>query len=1086
MYNKIKRKIVLVPSAYKSSVLGDILPLAYYYKDIFDVYILSDLYKDDCKCENGINYVNHKSKFSKYLIYTSDYIFDAGSLNASTKVSKHQKRISVWHGIPYKRMFVDYDEKHYQEALNYAYGYDLMISPSKFYSEKFLRNSMLYNGEILEATMPRLENIISNNNVEHITSLKKKLGLPLDKKIMLYAPTLRESKSFNIPCNFEEINKILGDDWIVIAKAHYMNSLKSIAGITKDFTSYSEVNDLLLLSDVLVTDYSSLMFDYSILNKKLILFQYDFEEYSSERGFMFDIKEYINSEDIAYSEEEFISICKKLSLSDLKSNTLTMANNFYEYREENGVSKLASKLNLNSEGFDNKEITFLINELNEIGGIHNFISNLCVQFKKHLNCKVNVIAIKDSNNRNEKFVKFDTDNIFDIKLSSELTKDAATSIISQTNGVIISCQFSAHVHFQHLFKDKNVVAMFHGDIKDVVGRTLYKWHLDAINNRNINNYKRFVVLTENNKKLLSEYVKDDSIKNTIDYIGNSIDFSNSKKLFNNSNVYVSVTRLDNDKNVFDIIKLFENKLLSPDIKVEVYGDGPLSFKFEEEVKSKGLEDRIILKGYCSSKEEIYRDKQGLISISKSEGFPLILLEAAKYYIPVILFDSYTAASEIAIDIGKLIDVDDFDEFARTLNSPLIISDKVFEDFHDNHSNETIVNKWFKLIQSLETNSYSVQNNNVLKQKYKFLRSKVINLKQEVLKVAIKKIKNKHRRRVVELKQKQNFYRRKMNRINEPLVSLIIPYYYSSKTIDETLKSIENLKYKNVEAIIVNDGSDEYTPPNKANIRYYKLEKNIGLGGVRNFGVDKATGKYIAFLDSDDTLNKYGLSFLVNYAEKNNLSVVSGITRRIDLNTDVSHIWFKNIYNRTYTNKREHRHILLNDALSTNKIYNLDDYKEKGMRFESGLYEDKLFTARLYSKYDEIGIVNNDYYVWMYYGDSTSISTTLSIDNFNERVSRVNEILNIVDDANKVKYISFLISHDFRIYINQFLNYSESEQKYLFQQMQEMLFKWKEFLYIEYIARVDNYAYATALLDDDYDRFIKISSFIATMQMKGNE
>ena len=151
-----KKKVVLIPSAYNSKVMGDVENFIKYYKDDFDVYVI---YDSDEKEVDGVKYINKKNKYADYLKVTADYIIDAGSINYRTRACNTQKRVSVWHGVPYKKMFIDVDPANAQEALEYDDGVDLMISPCKFYTEEFLRKAMLYNGEILETAVSRTDSL---------------------------------------------------------------------------------------------------------------------------------------------------------------------------------------------------------------------------------------------------------------------------------------------------------------------------------------------------------------------------------------------------------------------------------------------------------------------------------------------------------------------------------------------------------------------------------------------------------------------------------------------------------------------------------------------------------------------------------------------------------------------------------------------------------------------------------------------------------------------------------------------------------------------------------------------------------------
>ncbi len=1083
----IKKRVILIPSAYNAAVLVDVIPFINYYRHDFDVYVISNKYSEDKVVVDDVNYVKNHTDYASYLICTADYLIDAGSVNATFKINAYQKRISIWHGIPYKNMFVKFDPLFYSAALMYSDMYDLMLSPSKYYTNKFLRDSMLYDGEVYETTMPRLENIIKSKdmNLDDVLILKQSLDLPIDKKILLYAPTLREKGITKLPCDFSKIQEILGDDWIMISKAHYTNSFKDVSGFYKDFTNYSNINDLLSICDVLVTDYSSTLFDYSILEKQLVLFQYDYEYYNETRGFMFDICDYLDKEYIAYSSSEFEAICKKISQNGVVDNTEKIRSKFYEHKNLNDFDSLVEKLAFDSTPYNYKEITFLINELNQIGGIHTFITNLAKMFKAKYNCKVNVLAIKHNNTKNQAIFKFDEENVFDIKLSSERNSNLCRSILQNTDGYVISCQFSSHLHFQRYLGNKNFITMFHGDMKDVVNRSFYTWHLDAINNKRIYNYKVLLGLTASNADLLKEHVKYDELKKKISSISNSYDFSNSKNLYKSSKVFVAVTRLDEDKNIFDLLEIFSHPDIDEECVLHVYGDGPLRYKFVEEIQNKGLQSKVILKGYCHNKEEIYKNKNGLVLTSLSEGFSLIVLEAANYCIPTILYDSFTAAKEVSCGVGTTIEVGDFDSFVNAINSQGELSIEDLRHCYSTFDNSSIIKEWEKLFVEVESLDNSCRSRNI--------RYFVSTHKQALRKISFKLrkyirkyLKNSIRRHLININRGYQYYTERVFLMKQPLVSVIIPYYYASDTINNTLKSLKKMKYRNVEIIIVNDGSDDYTPPKWKNLKYHVMESNVGPGIVRNTGVELATGKYIAFLDSDDVLNKYGMSFLVNYAELNHLDVVSGITRRLDERTNKSHIWFKSIYKETYINESFDRSVLLSDTLATNKIYKTSVFKEKDLKFESGLYEDKLFTAQLYNSIDKIGIVNKDYYVWCYYGDNTSITSTLSIDNFRERVDKVRKILSIVDGIYISKYISFLISHDFRIYIRQFNKYSEEDKSVLFMEMRKCILEYEKFYDESNVNRLDNKLLVKSLLNNDVDRFNTISSYISeSFSLGGN-
>ena len=112
-------------------------------------------------------------------------------------------------------------------------------------------------------------------------------------------------------------------------------------------------------------------------------------------------------------------------------------------------------------------------------------------------------------------------------------------------------------------------------------------------------------------------------------------------------------------------------------------------------------------------------------------------------------------------------------------------------------------------------------------------------------------------------------------MNRPLVSIITPSYNSKKFITSTIESVLNQSYSNFELIIVDgcstDGSYEFIENylKDSRISLYKMEKNSGAALTRNFGIQKANGKYLAFLDSDDMWHPLKLEKQVDFMERNN-------------------------------------------------------------------------------------------------------------------------------------------------------------------------------------------------------------------------
>ena len=149
------------------------------------------------------------------------------------------------------------------------------------------------------------------------TSLLDKYPYLLDKKIILYAPTYRDDSRYNesLALNLEYLMERISDNYVFVFKMHpfergKIKIDKSLSSKVFDL-SHEEINDLLIVADILITDYSSLIFEYAILQKPMIFFAYDLEKYENElRGFYYNYTDFVPGP-IAYTTEEVVELINK-------------------------------------------------------------------------------------------------------------------------------------------------------------------------------------------------------------------------------------------------------------------------------------------------------------------------------------------------------------------------------------------------------------------------------------------------------------------------------------------------------------------------------------------------------------------------------------------------------------------------------------------------------------------------------------------------------------------------------------------------------------------------------------------------------
>lgn len=221
-----------------------------------------------------------------------------------------------------------------------------------------------------------------------------------------------------------------------------------------------------------------------------------------------------------------------------------------------------------------------------------------------------------------------------------------------------------------------------------------------------------------------------------------------------------------------------------------------------------------------------------------------------------------------------------------------------------------------------------------------------------------------------------------------MVSIIIPCYNAEKTIKRCLESVISQTYKNIEIVIINDGSIDKTDSiikkyiNDNRIKYYN-RSNHGIGKTRNFGMKEATGEYITFLDSDDYLPNDAIDNLYKLAQKNKLDLVVS-----DYYVDNKNIKSEKIKSFPITNVKNNPNLIFDINLAPwNKLYKKELIEN--IKFEENLkYEDAPFVIESIIKAKKIGKLDKETY---YYVVNPNSETTIR----DERIFDIFKILDII-------------------------------------------------------------------------------------------
>lgn len=215
--------------------------------------------------------------------------------------------VQTWHGSMLKRIGFDVENirgksRDYFDKLAWeTQQWDYLVSPSPW-ATPILRSAFRFDGEVLETGYPRNDIFFSADKERIAERTRRLLGLPEGKKVVLYAPTWRDDKYYtrgkhklDLHLDLRRMYEKLGDDHVLLVRRH-PRVVDSVPIVGEDFvydvSLYPEIMELFLITDVLVTDYSSMMFDFANTGRPMLFFTYDLEGYRDNlRGFYFDFEE---------------------------------------------------------------------------------------------------------------------------------------------------------------------------------------------------------------------------------------------------------------------------------------------------------------------------------------------------------------------------------------------------------------------------------------------------------------------------------------------------------------------------------------------------------------------------------------------------------------------------------------------------------------------------------------------------------------------------------------------------------------------------------------------------------------------------
>lgn len=366
LLNKIDDKLILFESfggrSYSDSPKAIYLELLNNSK--YNDYKFIWLFNDSSKykyLENKRTKVVKKGSSEYYKCYARAKYWIVNSIVKESIIKKkNQIYVQCWHGTPLKKIRCDItvngsvmntvSENRKRNDID-AKRFDYLLSPSNYATEKFISAFNLKKlgkeNIIIEKGYPRNDYLV-NYKENNIKEIKTKLNIPKNKKIILYAPTFRDNEhdnkigyTYKINVDFDKLKDKLSNDYIILFRAHYFvaNSFdfNKYNNFVYDVSDYDDINELYIISDILITDYSSVFFDYAILKRPIVYYMYDKNMYKNNlRDF------YINLDTlpgpIVYNEKELIKTIMNI-LPFKVNNKYKLFNKKYNYLDDGNSSK---------------------------------------------------------------------------------------------------------------------------------------------------------------------------------------------------------------------------------------------------------------------------------------------------------------------------------------------------------------------------------------------------------------------------------------------------------------------------------------------------------------------------------------------------------------------------------------------------------------------------------------------------------------------------------------------------------------------------------------------------------------------------
>lgn len=692
------------------------------FDDFTHIWVLNDLkyIPLEFRRNKKIIFVKCFSKLYFRYLASAKYLINSGSFCRFFVRKPEQKYLATWHGTPWKclgkdikRSFMSFEitQKDFLQSTH-------IISPNKHTTKILIQKhdiEKIFQGKVYESGYPRIDITLKLDNLRK-QKIRERLEIDMHKKIVLYAPTYRSSfdnAELNIEKLIQDLEIFKESGFNVIFRGHYILERKLVDSGIPSVPRDIDTNELLSVVDILICDYSSIAFDFMVLNRPIIYYVYDYEDYKYRHGLYFDV-EMFNAIYCKTAREVLEILQNPLMLEKCKTSQeikdVFLSNEdgfatqrvveffFFDEYDDAKIYKIAdNKINLliYPGGLGNNGIsvsfTSFVNYLDlSTYNVHIAVdswkvreSSICMKYINQIKDKVFILGNPPnvlSQTREENWLL--SNPIFKNKrVNQEQEEIFAKCFARDFRCLYGDSKFDSLISFDgygelwayrfaYAKTNAKKIIYLHSDMR---GEFEVKFpYLETI----FNVYKYFDYIFSVSKELSNlnrdnlanayqvERDKFDFMNNIIDYknilfkSGFALENKEDEIIFNdNSRVFINIARLSPEKNQITLIKAFQriNSEFN-NVKLIIMGDGPLREDLKIYISENNIKN-VYLLGNRNNPYPYLKKADCFVLSSLHEGQPTTLLESLVLKKPIIATNIMGNRSVLNSHGGLLVDPD---------------------------------------------------------------------------------------------------------------------------------------------------------------------------------------------------------------------------------------------------------------------------------------------------------------------------------------------------------------------------------------------------------------------------------------------